>query len=133
MIAAFQESVGFRGDSEVTTWLYRISFNAALDRIRRRAARPITAFQDEEAAGAVGASGQSLGDPSASSDTTVDVQAALRRLVPEQQAALVLVDMLGHPVVDAAGGSRRRAMNGKEPRSSRTGAAPGEARASAGP
>jgi RNA polymerase sigma-70 factor (ECF subfamily) len=30
------------------------------------------------------------------------VRAALRRLVPEQQAALVLVDMLGYPISAAA-------------------------------
>jgi RNA polymerase sigma-70 factor (ECF subfamily) len=102
MIAAFQKANGFRGDSAVTTWLYRIVVNAALDRIRRRAARPTTACQDEEALDALASSGQSLGDPSAGSDTAIDVRAALRRLVPEQQAALVLVDMLGYSVVDAA-------------------------------
>jgi RNA polymerase sigma-70 factor, ECF subfamily len=102
MIAAFQKADGFRGDSAVTTWLYRIVVNAALDRIRRRAARPTTACQDEEVLDALASSGQSLGDPSAGSDAAIDVRAALRRLVPEQQAALVLVDMLGYSVVDAA-------------------------------
>jgi RNA polymerase sigma-70 factor (ECF subfamily) len=32
----------------------------------------------------------------------MDVMAALRRLVPDQQAALVLVDMLGYSIADAA-------------------------------
>jgi RNA polymerase sigma-70 factor (ECF subfamily) len=32
----------------------------------------------------------------------MDVKAALRRLVPEQQQALVLVDMLGYSIADAA-------------------------------
>jgi RNA polymerase sigma-70 factor (ECF subfamily) len=32
----------------------------------------------------------------------MDVQAALRRLVPDQRAALVLVDMLGYSISDAA-------------------------------
>jgi RNA polymerase sigma-70 factor (ECF subfamily) len=36
--------------------------------------------------------------PSGSSDTAIDVRAALQQLVPEQQAALVLVDMLGYSV-----------------------------------
>jgi RNA polymerase sigma-70 factor, ECF subfamily len=102
MIAAFQNANGFRGDSAVTTWLARVVVNAALDRIRRRAARPTTACQDEEALDALASSGQSLADPSAGSDTAIDVQAALRQLIPEQQAALVLVDMLGYSVVDAA-------------------------------
>jgi RNA polymerase sigma-70 factor (ECF subfamily) len=38
----------------------------------------------------------------AASDTALDVQAALRTLPADQQAALVLVDMLGYPVADAA-------------------------------
>ncbi len=102
MIAAFQKAEGFRGDSAVATWLHRIVVNAALDRMRRRAARPATPCRDEEALDALASSGQSLADPSASSDTAIDVRAALQRLVPEQQGALVLVDMLGYSVADAA-------------------------------
>ena len=102
MIAAFQKADGFRGDSAVTTWLHRIVVNAALDRMRRLAARPTTPCRNEEALDALASSGQSIADPSASSDTAIDVRAALQRLVPEQQAALVLVDMLGNSVVDAA-------------------------------
>jgi RNA polymerase sigma-70 factor, ECF subfamily len=102
MIAAFRRADGFRGDSAVTTWLYRIVVNAALDRMRRRAARPTAASQDEEALDALATGGQPRADPSECSDTALDVRAALQQLVPEQQAALVLVDMLGYPVADAA-------------------------------
>jgi RNA polymerase sigma-70 factor, ECF subfamily len=35
-------------------------------------------------------------------DTRLDVDAALRALPPPQRAALVLVDMLGYPVAEAA-------------------------------
>jgi RNA polymerase sigma-70 factor, ECF subfamily len=103
MIAAFRRARSFRGDSAVTTWLHRIVVNAALDRIRRRAARPATSVQDEEALDAHATGGQPLSDPSASTDTTLDVQAALSTLVPDQRAALVLVDMLGYSIADAAG------------------------------
>jgi RNA polymerase sigma-70 factor (ECF subfamily) len=102
MIAALRRADSFRGDSAVTTWLYRIVVNAALDRMRRRAARPTTACQDEDKLDALATGRQSLADPAASSDTAIDVRAALLQLVPEQQAALVLVDMLGYPVADAA-------------------------------
>jgi RNA polymerase sigma-70 factor, ECF subfamily len=102
MIAAFQRADSFRGDSAVTTWLHRIVVNAALDRMRRRAARPARACQDEEALDALATGGQSLADPSDRSDTAIDVRAALQQLVPEQRAALVLVDMLGYSVGDAA-------------------------------
>jgi RNA polymerase sigma-70 factor (ECF subfamily) len=40
--------------------------------------------------------------PVSGRDTVLDVDAALRRLPGEQRAALVLVDMLGYPVADAA-------------------------------
>ena len=102
MLAAFQKADGFRGESAVTTWLHRIVVNAALDRMRRRAARPTTACKDEDTLDALATSGQSHADPSERSDTAIDVQAALQQLVPEQHAALVLVDMLGYPVAEAA-------------------------------
>lgn len=102
MIAALRRADSFRGDSAVTTWLHRIVVNAALDRTRRRAAHPTTACQDEDTLDALAAGRQSPRDPSDSSDTAIDVRAALQQLVPEQHAALVLVDMLGYPVPDAA-------------------------------
>jgi RNA polymerase sigma-70 factor, ECF subfamily len=102
MIAAIRRADSFRGDSAVATWLHRIVDNAALDRLRRRAARPTTACQDQDTLDALASAGQSLADPSDSSDTAIDVRAALQQLVPEQQAALVLVDMFGYPVADAA-------------------------------
>jgi RNA polymerase sigma-70 factor, ECF subfamily len=104
MVAAFRRASSFRGDSAVTTWLHRIVVNAALDRMRRRAARPTTGGQDEEALDALASltGGQPLSDPSSTTDTALDVMAALRRLVPDQQAALVLVDMLGYSIADAA-------------------------------
>jgi RNA polymerase sigma-70 factor (ECF subfamily) len=102
MIAALRRADSFRGDSAVTTWLHRIVVNAALDRMRRRAAHPTTACQDEDTLDALANVGRPAADPSGSNDTAIDVRAALRQLVPEQQAALVLVDMLGYPVAEAA-------------------------------
>jgi RNA polymerase sigma-70 factor, ECF subfamily len=102
VIAAFQRADSFRGDSGVTTWLHRIVVNSAIDRMRRRAARPTAARQDENALDALANAERPAADPSGSSDTAMDVRAALRNLAPEQQAVLVLVDMLGYPVADAA-------------------------------
>jgi RNA polymerase sigma-70 factor, ECF subfamily len=101
MISAFRRAGSFRGDSAVTTWLYRIVVNAALDRMRRRAARPAADGTDERTLDNLAAA-QATPDPSSDSDTSLDVTAALRTLPPEQQAALVLVDMLGYSVADAA-------------------------------
>ena len=53
---------------------------------------------DEQARGLVAQDG----DPARTSDTRLDVDAALRLLPPQQRAALVLVDMLGFSVADTA-------------------------------
>ena len=101
MVSALRRAATFRGDSAVTTWLHRIVVNACLDRMRRRAARPTSGGHDDDALDRLAGSGR-MSDPSATTDTALHVRAALRRLVPEQQAALVLVDMLGYPIADAA-------------------------------
>jgi RNA polymerase sigma-70 factor (ECF subfamily) len=102
MISAFRRAGSFRGDSAVTTWLHRIVVNAALDRMRRRSSRPTAGSGDEEVLDSLAAGRAQVSDPSNATDTQLDVMAALRRLVPDQQAALVLVDMLGYSVADAA-------------------------------
>jgi RNA polymerase sigma-70 factor (ECF subfamily) len=101
MISAFRRAGSFRGDSAVTTWLHRIVVNACLDRMRRKAARPASGGTDERTLDNL-AAGQAAPDPSSNSDVSLDVQAALRTLPPDQQAALVLVDMLGYSVADAS-------------------------------
>ena len=93
MISAFRRAADFRGDSAVTTWLHRIVVNACLDRMRRRAARPVAHDLDLLASAP-------SSDPDR--DVSLDVLAALRTLVPEQRAALVMVDMLGYSVADTA-------------------------------
>jgi RNA polymerase sigma-70 factor, ECF subfamily len=101
MISAFRQASGFRGDSAVTTWLHRIVVNACLDRLRRRAARPTVSGLDERAMDVL-APRPAGTDPAASTETSLDVMSALRTLPPDQQAVLVLVDMLGYSVADAA-------------------------------
>jgi RNA polymerase sigma-70 factor, ECF subfamily len=102
MISAFRRAGSFRGDSAVTTWLHRIVVNACLDRMRRRSTRPTAGGGDEELLDSLAASRTAVSDPSGVTDTHLDVMTALRQLVPDQQAALVLVDMLGYSVADAA-------------------------------
>jgi RNA polymerase sigma-70 factor, ECF subfamily len=99
MVSAFRRAGDFRGESAVTTWLHRIVVNACLDRLRRRAARPALSTGDEQAFEALVPPGH---DPARNTDTRLDVDAALRMLPPPQRAALVLVDMLGFGVADAA-------------------------------
>src|SRR5262249_46414871 len=100
MISAFRRAGSFRGDSAVTTWLHRIVVNACLDLLRRQAARPATSGLADGTMDPLALPHRPA--PAADSATALDVTAALRTLPPDQRAALVLVDMLGYPVADAA-------------------------------
>ncbi|MGH3281637.1 MAG: RNA polymerase sigma factor SigM [Trebonia sp.] len=100
MISAFRRAGDFRGESAVTTWLHRIVVNASLDLLRRRPTRSVTWSGDPDDL-PVPVPGQ-VTNSTAGTDSRLDVDAALRILPPPQRAALVLVDMLGYPVADAA-------------------------------
>jgi RNA polymerase sigma-70 factor, ECF subfamily len=100
MISAFRRAGDFRGESAVTTWLHRIVVNASLDLLRRRSAPAVVWSGDPDD---LPIPEPRLGvDSSASTDSRLDVDAAMRTLPPPQRAALVLVDMLGYSVADAS-------------------------------
>lgn len=94
LISAYRHADSFRGQAAVTTWLHRVVVNACLDRARRRAARPTVPMPDREA--------PDPRDGFAERDTVLEVRRALATLPPEQAAALVLVDLEGWSVADAA-------------------------------
>lgn len=91
LISAFRRAGSFRGEAAVTTWLHRIVINACLDRIRRRAVRPTVPLVD-----------QPVPDPTGDREIRLDVTAALAQIPAEQRAALVLIDMQGYSVEEAA-------------------------------
>ena len=107
LISAYRRADSFRGDSAVTTWLHRIVVNASLDRLRRRSVRTWGPLPDE-AAGESPATlidDSRLADPRAaveSSETVREVRDALDTLPPDQRAAIVLVDLEGWSVEEAA-------------------------------
>ena len=102
MIAAFRKATTFRGQSAVTTWLHRIVVNACLDRLRRNKVRraeelPENLDRDLRLT--------SPDDPELAvdrSEMASEVAQAMAQINPDQRAALVLVDMQGYPVEDAA-------------------------------
>ncbi|MGI9156398.1 MAG: RNA polymerase sigma factor SigM [Marmoricola sp.] len=108
MIAAFRRAETFRGDAQVTTWLHRIVVNACLDRLRRAKVRAVQALPDDlaeyaECGDVLAANGS--GDPEAAAqraELAGEVLAALDELPADQRSALVLVDMQGVPVAEAA-------------------------------
>ena len=132
LISAFRRADSYRGDAAVTTWLHRIVVNASLDRLRRRkvrAADPLPDDLDDAAArGAVLAGPDQGPDPGpeahvVASERRGQVLAALEQLPPDQKAALVLVDMEGYPVAEAAADPRGAHRDGEEPLRARAGPA----------
>ena len=100
-ISAFRRADSFRGDAKVTTWLHRIVVNACLDRIRRRQVRAADPLPEDEDRAAELA-GPALADPAEVRERRLDVLDALRQINPDQRSALVLVDMEGYSIEEAA-------------------------------
>jgi RNA polymerase sigma-70 factor (ECF subfamily) len=101
LLSAFRRAESFRGDSAVTTWLHRIVVNACLDRARRSRVRAADALP-EEPDRLLALAEPTRADPAESMERRTAVLAALRQLGPEQRAAIVLVDMEGYSVDEAA-------------------------------
>lgn len=95
-VNAFRRARSYRGDAAVSTWLHRIVVNACLDRLRRE--RDVL----RRAGDAADIDIIDTHDHHASTETALDVRAALARLPEHQRLALVLVDMHGMPVAEAA-------------------------------
>jgi RNA polymerase sigma-70 factor (ECF subfamily) len=92
-LSAHRKLGGFRGDSALGTWLYRLATNHCLDYLRSRAARAgqVTDALDEEPApcdtGRARLSEQAI--------TKMDLERALARLPEGCRAAFVLHDIQG--------------------------------------
>jgi len=109
LVAAYRRAGTFRGDAAVTTWLHRVVVNACLDRLRAAKVRRAEALPDDlderGDRGSLRSATDETADPADHAGRTEQrelVLAALRTLPDEQRAALVLVDMEGYPVAEAA-------------------------------
>lgn len=103
LLSAHRAAHRFRGDSAVTTWLHRIVVNACLDRMRRRQAHPTVPLPDgSRSADGTLLYGTEPAAPATDHDTALVVREALAALPVDQRAALVLVDVQGYPVAEAA-------------------------------
>lgn len=107
LIAVVKGLSRFDGRSSVSTWMYRIATNAAIDEIRRTQRRPVP--MDDEALTARGSSSDPTADIAEHLDDQSRVSAALAQIPEEFRAALVLryvadmdyaemADVLGVPI-----------------------------------
>ncbi|RDL10071.1 RNA polymerase ECF family sigma subunit [Streptomyces sp. HB202] len=102
LVKAFRAAHTFRGQSAVTTWLHRITVNVCLDRVRKAASRKTSPVDDAERLDQLLEPHESAEAPAVRQDLHRQLQKALDTLPAEQRAALVLVDMQGYPVAEAA-------------------------------
>jgi RNA polymerase sigma-70 factor (ECF subfamily) len=105
LVSAFRKAAGYRHDAAVTTWLHRIVVNACLDRLRRRKVRLADPLPEETRSTppALREPGELSPEAGAErSERRSRVLAALATLPADQRAALVLVDLQGHSVEEAA-------------------------------
>jgi RNA polymerase sigma-70 factor, ECF subfamily len=101
-VSAYRAAHTFRGQSAVTTWLHRITVNACLDRARKAATRRTAPVADTERFEQLLEPEESAEAPAERHALHRELLAALAQLPAEQRAALILVDMQGYPVAEAA-------------------------------
>ncbi|WP_079074730.1 RNA polymerase sigma factor SigM [Streptomyces atriruber] len=102
LVSAYRAAHTFRGQSAVTTWLHRITVNACLDRARKAASRKTSPIDDTERLEQLLEPEESAAAPVERGDLHRELVEALGTLPHDQRAALVLVDMQGYPVAEAA-------------------------------
>ncbi len=95
LLAAHRAAPRFRGDCAVGSWLHRIVVNACRSRLRYARSRPTVPLPSA-------GSGEPAEHPQARVTDRMRLLDALAALKPEQRLAVVLVDVQGYPVAEAA-------------------------------
>ena len=85
LIAVSRGITRFDGSARVSTWIYRVATNAALDELRRRKRRPLPAEAPITASPS--------GDGTGAVDARLDIDAALASIPDDFRVAVVLRDL----------------------------------------
>jgi RNA polymerase sigma-70 factor (ECF subfamily) len=96
-LKAYRSLPGFRGESAVGTWLYRITYTTCLDYLRRERRFQLLTSEDSLADAACADA-----DPCETVTRWADLEEALDRLPVEQRVLVVLVHQYGYDYRTAA-------------------------------
>jgi RNA polymerase sigma-70 factor (ECF subfamily) len=103
MISAFRRAETFRGDAAVSSWLHRITVNAALDRIAKRKRQPTSSIDDVESElGAASVQSGSTTSAFGQVEANLEISKALSGLSDDRRSAIILVDLYGYSLAEAA-------------------------------
>jgi RNA polymerase sigma-70 factor (ECF subfamily) len=96
-LSAYRARDRFKGTSQVTTWLYRITVNAALMRLRKKSRKVEIPTEPEELTRAYDQPDHRADPDRAllSLELAQKIQAAIANLPPDQRAVVVLRDIQG--------------------------------------
>lgn len=101
-IAVVRRAGQFRGDSKVSTWLYRIAVNACKDRARARDRRPQTPVVDVGETAAAAGLDLAGGDEHAGAELAIEVQHALDQLDELSRTLIILCSIEGRDYAEVA-------------------------------
>ena len=103
MISAFRRAETFRGDAAVSSWLHRITVNAALDRIAKHKRQPTSSIDDVESElGAASVQSGSTTSAFGQVEANLEISKALSDLSDDRRSAIILVDLYGYSLAEAA-------------------------------
>ena len=97
-VKAFRSLPRFKGEAALGTWLYRITYNACMDDLRRRPALTPVSYDDDREATLI----DERSGPAEIAVRRQDLAVALEGLPPDQRTAVLLVDAYGLGYGDAA-------------------------------
>lgn len=102
-LKAYRAFPSFRNEASASTWLYRITYNACMDHLRKQGRidshAPLTSI---DALAEDGFQPRSAENLEASVHARADLADALATLPPDHRAAVLLVDAFGHDYASAA-------------------------------
>lgn len=96
-LTVFRKADKYKAEAAFSTWLYRVTMNACYDHLRRTKRRQADALPD-----GIDPADPSAGDPLEAVEVRPDIEKALQQIPEEFRSAIVLVDLQGLAIDQAA-------------------------------